>query len=158
MKCAKSLFTAESLALSDMPLYAAILIAARIAITTMTMSNSTMVKPWSFVCIVGFILFMLLSVPPPRGWCQGKHITTAKPHFLSPRGRVFEALQNHRKTPSKDGVFLWSAQNDTQQTYLQDSLYAILRNHQQFRDRVEKLQRIVDNAVKPEGLELIKFL
>jgi hypothetical protein len=53
---------------------------------------------------------------------------------------------------------LWSAQSDTQRTYLQDSLYAILRNHQQFRDKVEKLQRIVDNAVKPEGLELIKFV
>ena len=53
---------------------------------------------------------------------------------------------------------LWSAQNDTQRTYLQDSLYAILRNHQQFGDKVEKLQRIVDNAVKPDGLELIKFV
>ncbi|MEO5949344.1 MAG: hypothetical protein ABIP74_02995 [Candidatus Saccharimonas sp.] len=56
------------------------------------------------------------------------------------------------------GHFVWSAQNDTQRTYLQDNLYAILRNHQQFRDKVEKLQRIVDNVVKPEGLELIKFV
>ena len=55
-------------------------------------------------------------------------------------------------------LLLWSAQNDTQRTYLQDSLYAILRNHQQFRDKVERWQRIVDNAVKPEGLELIKFV
>ncbi len=54
--------------------------------------------------------------------------------------------------------FYWSGQNDTQRTYLQASLYGILRNHQQFRDKVEKLQRIVDNAVKPEGLELIKFV
>ena len=59
---------------------------------------------------------------------------------------------------SFSAYFLWSAQNDTQRTYLQDSLYTILRNHQQFRDKVEKLQRIVDNAVKPEGLELIKFV
>ena len=58
----------------------------------------------------------------------------------------------------ESGLLLWSAQNDTQRTYLQDSLYAILRNHQQFRDKVEKLQRIVNNAVKPAGLELIKFV
>lgn len=58
----------------------------------------------------------------------------------------------------ESGLLPWSAQNDTQRTYLQDSLYAILRNHQQFRDKVEKLQRIVNNAVKPAGLELIKFV
>lgn len=67
-------------------------------------------------------------------------------------------IYKSKMTTVKVVILAWSAQSDTQRTYLQDSLYAILRNHQQFRDKVEKLQRIVDNAVKPEGLELIKFV
>ena len=53
--------------------------------------------------------------------------------------------------------FFWSAQSDTQRTYEQDRIYQILRNYSTFRDRLVKLQRILDNVVKPEGLELIKF-
>ena len=52
----------------------------------------------------------------------------------------------------------WSAQSDTQRTYEQDRIYQILRNYSTFRDKLERLQRILDNAVKPEGLELIKFV
>ena len=51
----------------------------------------------------------------------------------------------------------WSARNDTRRTYDQDKLYQILRNYRTFRDKLERLQRILDNVVKPEGLELIKF-
>lgn len=50
----------------------------------------------------------------------------------------------------------WSAQNDTQRTYDQNEVYQILRNYQTFKDRLERLQSLINNAVKPEGLELIK--
>ena len=60
-----------------------------------------------------------------------------------------------------DGGFrkssFWSARSDTQRTYEQNEVYQILRNYQTFKDRLERLQRLIDNAVKPEGLELIKF-
>jgi hypothetical protein len=54
-------------------------------------------------------------------------------------------------------VFSWSAQSDAQRTYEQNSLYQILRNYRTFKKRLDGLQRILDNVVKPEGLELIKF-
>ena len=54
--------------------------------------------------------------------------------------------------------FIWSAQSDTQRTYNLDRLYQVLRHYDTFRDKLERLQRILDNVVKPEGLELIKFV
>lgn len=50
-----------------------------------------------------------------------------------------------------------SAHSDTQRTYEQNAVYQLLRNYRTFRDRLERLQRILDNVVKPEGLGLIKF-
>ena len=61
------------------------------------------------------------------------------------------------KRDTNVSFFLWSAQSDTQRTYEQDRIYQILRNYSTFRDKLERLQRILDNVVKPEGLELIKF-
>ena len=54
--------------------------------------------------------------------------------------------------------FTWSSQGDTQRTFEQNSLYQILRNYRTFKERLDRLQRILDNVVKPEGLELIKFV
>lgn len=55
------------------------------------------------------------------------------------------------------GFFLWSARSDTQRTYDQNELYKILRKYGDFKNKLERLQRMLDNVVKPEGLELIKF-
>ena len=84
----------------------------------------------------------------------------AKPStiFAFAKSLRFGPFSRQEKNCPDGQVFSRSAQNDTQRTYLQDSLYTILRNHQQLRDKVEKLQRIVNNAVKPKGLELIKFV
>ena len=78
--------------------------------------------------------------------------------FAFAKNLRFGPFSRKEKNRPDGQVFSRSAQNDTQRTYLQDSLYTILRNHQQLRDKVEKLQRIVNNAVKPKGLELIKFV
>lgn len=51
-------------------------------------------------------------------------------------------------------TIFWSARNDTQRTYEQDKAYQILHNYHTFKDKVEKLQRILDNFVKLEDLEL----
>ena len=53
--------------------------------------------------------------------------------------------------------FSWSAHSDSQRTYTQNGIYKILRNYEDFKNKLEKIQRILNNTVKPEGIELIQF-
>lgn len=62
--CVRSLATLDSLARSCIPLYPAIEAAARIAITTMTIRSSTIVKPSRVVLLM---LFISSSIGGGRG-------------------------------------------------------------------------------------------
>lgn len=55
-------------------------------------------------------------------------------------------------------ISTWSARSDSQRTYSQDGLYKILRNYEHFKHKLERLQSVLDNTVKPEDLECIKFV
>lgn len=55
--------------------------------------------------------------------------------------------------------FLWSTEEDAGQTlFIINNLYKLLQNYEHFENKVNKLDLLMRNLVKPESLAELKFL